>query len=211
MSDGRRRVVLASNNAGKLAELRRILAPLGFDLVSPRELGLAAVPVEDGGDFLANALIKARYWMNATGLPSIADDSGLCVDALGGAPGVDSAIFAGPHATDAENNALLLDRLRGVPDDARGAHYHCTAVCVAPDGQVLTAEGRAEGRVLDAPRGTGGFGYDPVMLEPTSGKTFAELDGDEKDAVSHRGRAFRALAERLGEFLERGAASASQV
>lgn len=193
--------MLASNNAGKLAELRRILAPLGFDLVSPRELGFDIAPVEDGGDFDANALIKARYWMNATGLPAIADDSGLCVDALGGAPGVDSAIFAGSNATDAENNALLLERLRDIPETARGAHYHCTAACVALDGRTLIAHGQADGRVLAAPRGTGGFGYDPVMQEPVSGKTFAELDGAEKDAVSHRGKAFSALAEHLIDFL----------
>lgn len=197
-----RRVVLASNNAGKLAELRRILAPLGFELVAPRDLGLDLAPVEDGGDFDANALIKARAWMRATGLPAIADDSGLCVDALGGAPGVDSAIYAGPNATDAENSALLLARMRDVPETARGAHYHCTAACVAPDGRTLIAHGWADGRVLAAPRGTGGFGYDPVMLEPVSGKTFAELDGAEKDAVSHRGKAFRALAGRLLEFLK---------
>ncbi|MCC6156428.1 MAG: RdgB/HAM1 family non-canonical purine NTP pyrophosphatase [Deltaproteobacteria bacterium] len=196
-----RRVVLASNNAGKLAELRRILAPLGFDLVSPRDLGFDIAPVEDGGDFDANALIKARYWIYATGLPAIADDSGLCVNALGGAPGVDSAIFAGPNATDAENNALLLERLRDIPETARDAHYHCTAACVAPDGRTLIAHGRADGLVLSAPHGDGGFGYDPVMLEPASGKTFAELDGGEKDAVSHRGKAFRALARQLAEFL----------
>jgi XTP/dITP diphosphohydrolase len=196
-----KRVVLASNNAGKLRELRRILEPLGFELVSPRDLGLTGEPEEDGGSFLANALIKARYWAERTGLPAIADDSGLCVDTLGGAPGVDSAYFAGRDADDAANKAKLIEAMRGVPTEKRTAHYHCTAVCVREDGEYAVAEGRAVGVVLDTPRGTGGFGYDPLMLDPVSGKTYAEMDADEKDAVSHRGRAFRALARSLTAFL----------
>lgn len=196
-----KRIVLASNNAGKLRELRRILEPLGFELVSPRDLGMNGEPEEDGGSFLANALIKARYWAERTGLPTVADDSGLCVDALGGAPGVDSAYFAGREADDAANKAKLTEAMRDVPAASRTAHYHCTAVCVRGDGEYVAAEDRAYGVVLDAPRGTGGFGYDPLMLEPGMGKTYAEMDASEKDAVSHRGRAFRALARSLTAFL----------
>jgi XTP/dITP diphosphohydrolase len=191
------KIFLASNNRGKLRELERILAPLGFELATPSDLGLTDAPEENGATFEENALIKARYYLLKTGLPAIADDSGLCVDALGGEPGVRSARYSGEGATDASNNALLLARLEGTPDDFRSAHFSCSAVCIFPNGHCVTAQGRVDGRILAAPRGVSGFGYDPLFLEPVSGKTFGELDGADKDSVSHRGRAFHALAEKL--------------
>ncbi len=193
------KILLASNNSGKLRELRRILSPLGMEVCSPSQLNLSGEPVEDGATFEDNALIKARYFVALSGLPAIADDSGLCVDALGGEPGVRSARFAGEDATDRENNALLRAKLFDVRDKDRTAHFYCSAVCVFPNGEVFKASGRVDGRILYENRGCNGFGYDPLFLDPASGKSFAELSGEQKDAVSHRGRAFRALAKLLAE------------
>jgi XTP/dITP diphosphohydrolase len=185
-----RRVVLATTNQGKVAELRRILDGLDVDLVDARAAGLAAVD-ETGATFLDNARLKARAAAEATGLPAVADDSGLVVDALGGEPGVRSARYAGADQDDAANLALLLRRLAGIAD--RRARFVCAAVLAAPDGREWTADGTLEGTIAPAPRGAGGFGYDPVFVPEGGDRTAAELTPAEKDAVSHRGRAFRSL------------------
>ena len=195
-----RRIVLATSNRGKLAELRPLLADAGFDLVTQGELGVDDA-VEDGRTFVENALIKARHAAAATGLPALADDSGLVVPALGGAPGLLSARYAGAHGDAAANIAKLLDALHGLPADARAAYFHCALVLLrhADDPQPLIAEGSWHGRVLDAPRGTRGFGYDPVFLDPAHDASAAELEPALKNRISHRGRAIDALRARLSD------------
>ena len=194
-----KRIVLASGNPGKLAELRALLASHGLEVVPQHELGIGS-PVEDGSDYRANALIKARHAAAASGLPAIADDSGLEVDALGGRPGVHSARYAGPAASAADNNRLLLAELAGVPPERRGARYRCVIACVRDevDPAPLVAEGTWEGRIAAGPRGAGGFGYDPLFINLADGRTAAELPAAEKDRLSHRGQALAALAARLG-------------
>lgn len=189
-----RRLVLASGNRGKLAELQRILADPGIELVAQADLGIAEIE-ETGASFVENALLKARHAAGESGLPALADDSGLCVDALGGAPGLYSARYAGPHGDSAANIAKLLDALRDVPAERRTAHFHCSIVLLraAPDPAPLIAEGRWHGRILDAPRGSGGFGYDPVFLDPVLGASAAELEPAIKNRVSHRGQALARL------------------
>ena len=195
-----RRCVLASGNQGKLAELRELLleARLELEVVSQGDLGVSAA-AEDGLTFVENALAKARHAAQATGLPAIADDSGLCVDALGDAPGVRSARYAGIAADDRANVLKLLDALRAVPEQDRGARFCCVLVALdsADDPAPLIASGEWQGRIAHSPRGSGGFGYDPVFLDPATGKTAAELTPAAKNRVSHRGRALRALAQRL--------------
>jgi XTP/dITP diphosphohydrolase len=186
------RIVLATNNARKRAELERILAGLDVELVPMGELGLAS-PVEDGDTFEANALIKARAACDATGLPAIADDSGLEVDALGGAPGVISARWAGTDGDDDANNAKLVASLASVPEDRRGARFVCVAALVDPDGTEITTRGVMEGRVRDHAAGAGGFGYDPYFVARGNDVSNAELTPEQKDAMSHRGAALRAL------------------
>lgn len=188
------RVVVATGNAHKLTEIRAILAGLEVALVPMTELGVPE-PVEDGTTFEANALIKARACVDATGLPAIADDSGLEVDALDGAPGVYSARYAGSPSDDHANNAKLIAALDGVPDERRRARFVCAAALVVPDGREMVVRGTMEGRVVDQPRGSHGFGYDPYFVadEVTDGRTNGELTPEEKDAISHRGAAFRAL------------------
>lgn len=203
-STGQRRVVVATGNAHKLAEIAAILAEVGLtgiDLVSMRELGVPE-PVEDGATFEANALIKARACAQATGLPAIADDSGIEVDALDGAPGVHSARYAGTHGDDAANNARLLDELAEVPDGRRTARFVCVAAFVTPQGLERTERGAMEGRVLRAPRGERGFGYDPLFVADATpdGRSTAELTAAEKDRISHRGAAFRALVGPLQQL-----------
>jgi XTP/dITP diphosphohydrolase len=190
------RLVLASNNEGKLREFRRLLAPLAIDVVAQAELGIAEAP-EPHATFVENALAKARHASAASGLAALADDSGICVDALGGAPGVISAHYAGEPRSDARNNAKLVAALQGVAD--RRAHYACVLVLVrrADDPEPVIAEGRWHGRVIDSPRGDGGFGYDPHFEDAASGLTGAEMALADKNAVSHRGVAMRALIERL--------------
>ncbi len=185
--------IMATHNRHKVTELQRILAPLGI------EVATADLPEveETGKTFEENAELKARSACQATGLPSVADDSGIAVDALNGAPGVYSARYAGPDATDEDRNRKLLDELRDVPDDKRTARFVSAVCCAFPDGETITVTGVCEGRVAHAPRGTDGFGYDPVFL--VGKKTYAELTPSEKDAVSHRGKALRLLAERLRE------------
>jgi XTP/dITP diphosphohydrolase len=201
------RVFLASRNAKKLAEMQRILAehlPDGDDI---EVLGLDDVkaydePVEDQPTFEGNALLKARAGLEATGLPTIADDSGLCVDALNGMPGVLSARWSGPPKSDDRNNQLLLDQLADVPDERRGAHFVCAvAFCPAP-GEELVVHGEMHGRIIREVRGDGGFGYDVVFeADDRPGVTTAELPVPDKDAISHRGKAFRELAPQVAPRL----------
>ncbi|MDZ7748130.1 MAG: RdgB/HAM1 family non-canonical purine NTP pyrophosphatase [Halofilum sp. (in: g-proteobacteria)] len=191
------RVVLASGNAGKLRELGQLLADAGIELVAQSDYGVAAPP-ETAPTFVENALIKARHAARATGLPAIADDSGLEVDALGGAPGVRSARYAGEHADDAANIRRLLGELEGVADTDRGARFRAVLVYLrhADDPAPLVCEGTWEGRIAAAPRGDGGFGYDP-LFELADGRTAAELPAEEKNLLSHRGQALSALRHRL--------------
>ena len=193
-------VVLASGNPGKLAEFRALLAERGFQVLPVRQFAEAS-PEETGASFLANALIKARHAARASGRAALADDSGLEVDFLDGAPGVYSARFAGPNAEDADNNALLLRRLAGVPEGLRGARFRCVLVYLRSpeDADPLICEGVWPGRILEQPRGGGGFGYDPLFLVPELGCSAAQLSAAEKNALSHRGQALRALLAGLGE------------
>jgi XTP/dITP diphosphohydrolase len=193
-----RRVIVASSNAGKLAELTVLLAPLGFELTPQQELGIESPP-ETGSTFLDNALIKARHAALARGLPAIADDSGIEVDALGKAPGVRSARFAGEGAADEDNLRKLLQEMREVPAARRGARYRCVIAFVrdAADQEPIIAEGAWEGSIARAPRGAGGFGYDPIFVPAGGERTAAELAPNEKHAVSHRGLALRALVAQM--------------
>lgn len=207
-----RRLVLATHNRHKLAELRAILLPVVPGLVAEHVVSSADVAAPDvaetGVTFAENALLKARALVAHTGLPAVADDSGLCVDVLGGAPGVFSARWAGRHGDDAANLTLLLDQLRDVPAEHRGAEFRCAAVLATPDGIEQVVTGVMRGRLTTAPRGEGGFGYDPV-LEPDEQParaggavlTSAELTAEEKNAISHRGRAFRGLAPAVAAVL----------
>jgi XTP/dITP diphosphohydrolase len=190
------RIVLASANAGKLREFHALLADAGLEIIGQGELGIEAAD-EPHPTFIENALAKARHASARSGLPALADDSGLCVAALGGEPGVRSARFAGPGATDAANNAELLRRLEAVRE--RQAHYVCVLVAVrAPqDPEPLVADARWYGEILSEGRGSSGFGYDPLFLLPTHGRTAAELTREEKNRISHRGMALRILAQQL--------------
>ena len=191
-------LVLASHNAGKLRELRAMLADLPMQIVSAAEAGVGDVP-ETGLTFVENALIKARAACQASGLPAIADDSGLIVDALGGAPGLYSARYAGSPTDDAANNAKLLHDLRDVPAARRTARFFAVIVLLrhATDPQPLICEGRWEGVILDAPRGSNGFGYNPVFLDPAHGLTAAEMEPALKNTLSHRARALQQLKQQL--------------
>ncbi|MGB5133337.1 MAG: RdgB/HAM1 family non-canonical purine NTP pyrophosphatase [Steroidobacteraceae bacterium] len=195
-----RRVVLATGNAGKLAEMRAILAAHQLEVIAQGELGIEP-PVEDGASFVANALIKARHAAAHSGLPAIADDSGLEVDALSGRPGIHSARYSGPAASEAGNNALLLAELARVPDERRGARYRCAMVFVrsAADPLPLIAEAAWEGRIGHEPRGSGGFGFDPLFIVAGDSRTVAEFSADEKNRASHRGQALAMLAGRMRE------------
>jgi XTP/dITP diphosphohydrolase len=196
------RVVLATRNQGKVAELRRILA----EVTDVELAGLESYPgmpeVEETGDtFAANALLKARAVAAHTGLPAVADDSGLCVDFLGGAPGIRSARWAGEPSDDAANLALVLEQLADAGEGLRGAHFFCAAACVVPRVGERVAEGRVDGTLLHTPRGTNGFGYDPIFVPLGETRTTAEMPSEEKDAISHRGKAFRELAPSLAALL----------
>jgi XTP/dITP diphosphohydrolase len=195
------RVVLATRNAGKLAELRRLLAPRGVELVGLADVTPYEPAPETAPDFAGNALAKAREAAARTGLPAVADDSGLAVDALHGMPGVLSARWAGRHGDDLANLRLVLDQVADVPDERRGARFVCAAAFALPDGREDVVEAAVEGRLLRAPRGTGGFGYDPIFVPHGSDHTTAEMAPADKDAISHRGKAFRALAPRLADAL----------
>jgi XTP/dITP diphosphohydrolase len=191
------RLILASNNAGKLKEFAQLLAPLGFSLHPQGEFNVPEAE-EPHATFVENALEKARHASRLTGLPALADDSGVCVNALGGAPGVYSARYAGEPKSDERNNARLLQDL--APHADKSAYYYCVLVYVrhADDPQPVIADARWPGQIIDTPRGANGFGYDPYFLLPALGKTAAELDPAEKNALSHRGQALRALAGKLG-------------
>ena len=190
------KLVLASGNAGKLKELSSLLAPLGIEVL-PQSAFHVSEAEEPHPSFVENAIAKARHAARATGLPALADDSGLCVDALGGAPGVLSARFAGEPKSDARNNALLLERLAG--ETNRRARFYCALVLVrhADDPQPIIACGEWHGKILEATRGHGGFGYDPLFLVPELDQTAAEIDHSLKNVLSHRGSAMRQLLERL--------------
>lgn len=205
------RLLIATRNEGKVRELRRLLAGLPVEAVGPDEIGLALEVAETGPTFEANAEAKARAFAEAGGLPALADDSGLVVDALGGRPGVHSARYAGPPRSDARNLARLLEELRDVPEDRRGARFVCVAALALPasappwaglsGGEVRLFRGVCEGRIAFAPRGTNGFGYDPVFVPAGHERTFAELAPARKDRLSHRGAALRALVRALADAL----------
>lgn len=193
------RLVLATSNAGKVEELREALADHPIQLLAADEAGVTDFPAEDGDSYEANALLKAGHVATETGLPALADDSGLEVDALRGAPGLHSARFGGEGLGDGERIAHLLARLRKVPDADRTARFVSVLALATPAGEVRTFEGRCEGRILQGPRGAGGFGYDPVFLSDDLGKAFGQADAAEKRAVSHRGRALAAFLRWLDE------------
>ena len=190
------KLVIASNNPGKLREISRILAPLGFEAV-PQSVYNVPEAEEPYVTFVENCIAKARHAAHLTGLPALADDSGICVDALGGAPGVYSARYAGEPKSDQRNNEKLIAALAGQSN--RQAHYYCVIVYLrhADDPQPLIAEGSWHGEIIDTPRGDGGFGYDPYFLVPALGKTGAELAPDEKNTISHRGKALLQLVDKL--------------
>jgi XTP/dITP diphosphohydrolase len=193
------RLILASNNAGKLKEFAQLLGPIGFELHPQGEFDVPEAE-EPFGTFVENALQKARHAARLTGLPALADDSGVCVNALGGAPGVYSARYAGEPKSDARNNEKLVADLAAHAD--KSAYYYCVLVYVrhADDPQPVIADGVWRGQIIPTPRGAGGFGYDPHFLLPEFGRTAAELEPHEKNAVSHRGQALRALVDKLGKL-----------
>jgi XTP/dITP diphosphohydrolase len=191
-----RQLVLASNNAGKVREFRRLLTPLGIEVIAQSDLSISEAD-EPYATFVENALAKARHASRAARLPALADDSGVCVDALGGAPGVMSARYAGEPKSDARNNARLIADLAGVAD--RRAHYYCMLVLVrhGDDPEPILVDGRWDGTIIDKPRGSGGFGYDAYFEDNQTGQTGAELPLETKNELSHRGKAMRSLIARL--------------
>lgn len=193
-------VVLASHNAGKLAEMRRILADADLDLVGLDDVDRYDEPAETEPTFEGNAVLKARAAVEFTGLPALADDSGLCVDALNGMPGVRSARWAGPAKDDRANNELLLAQLSDLPDSRRGAEFRCAVALCRPDGSCELTVGVMRGRILHEMRGTRGFGYDVLFAADGEQVSSAELDADAKDAISHRGRALRAMLPHLQDL-----------
>ena len=200
MSENRTKFLLATTNQGKLRELRELLMPLGLELVSPSDLGLTLDVEETGATFEDNARLKARAYCAAAGIPAIADDSGLCVDAMGGAPGVYSARFGGEHLNPHEHNIYLLGRLDGVTD--RTAQFRCAIVCAFPNGDELTAQGELRGAIAMRSVGEHGFGYDPIFDLPQLGKSLAELSSEEKHAISHRGNALREFVAKLAKYTD---------
>ena len=192
------KIVLASNNKDKLREIREILAGTGIEIISQREAGCSFEAEENGTTFRENARIKAKAAMEATGLPAVADDSGLEVNAMGGAPGVYSARFM-EELSYPEKCQIIMDRVSGNPD--RGARFVCSTVCVFPNGDEICADGVIEGNIADRARGTGGFGYDPIFVPVGYDRTTAEMSEEEKNSISHRGRAFREFADKLGRYV----------
>lgn len=190
------KILIATHNKHKLTEMARILSPMGYEVVTDTDLGIELTDVEEtGSTFMENARIKAESGCRESGLICIADDSGLCVDALGGEPGVYSARYSGVHGDDEGNIVKLLQKLEGVPGENRTAYFAC-AICVSfPDGREITAEGKCEGRIGYEKRGGNGFGYDPVFM--VGERSLAEMTADEKDAISHRGNALKVLEEKL--------------
>ncbi|WKK21711.1 RdgB/HAM1 family non-canonical purine NTP pyrophosphatase [Streptomyces olivoreticuli] len=198
-----KRLILATRNAGKVTELRAILeaAGLGVELVGADAYPGIPDVKETGVTFAENALLKAHALAKATGIPAVADDSGLCVDVLNGAPGIFSARWAGTHGDDKANLDLLLAQLGDIADEHRGAHFACAAALALPDGTERVIEGRLEGTLRHAPSGSGGFGYDPILQPLGETRTCAEMTADEKNAISHRGKAFRGLVPVVRELL----------
>ncbi|MCF2616770.1 XTP/dITP diphosphatase [Oscillibacter valericigenes] len=191
--------VLATHNPGKLKEMSDILARFGVEVVSPGDLGITVDVEETGTTFAENAMLKAKAICAAAKLPAIADDSGLCVDALNGGPGVYSARYGGEGLDDKGRYTLLLNNMRG--QTTRAAHFTCSIACAFPNGDTLTAEGRCDGSIAFAPMGKGGFGYDPVFFVPEKAKTFGQLTAEEKSTISHRGKALKSFAEKLETYL----------
>ncbi len=193
--------LIATNNSKKLLELNRILNPLGIDVVSAKEMGINLDDVEETGTtFLENAFIKANAGCSRSGIPTIADDSGLCVDALDGAPGIYSARYGGDNATDEDKYNKLLSEMKNFEGDKRSAYFICSIACVFPDGTKISAEGKCNGTIATIPDGNGGFGYDPVFLY--NGISFGRLSAEEKDKVSHRGNALREFRDKLEKYME---------
>jgi non-canonical purine NTP pyrophosphatase (RdgB/HAM1 family) len=191
-------IVLATTNPGKVAEIEEIMSGLPVRFLTRQDLSNWPGPIDETGkSYLENALIKARAFSQTTGKAALADDSGIEVDALDGAPGIRSARFSGPGATDAQNNSALAELMREVPVDSRTARYRCVAVVLTPDGTEITAEGTCEGTIAMEPAGTGGFGYDPWFIPEGYEQTFGELSAEVKHAISHRGKALRQLSEKL--------------
>jgi XTP/dITP diphosphohydrolase len=197
------KLVLASSNQGKLEELRGLLSGNGIELIAQSDLGVEDAE-ETGTTFVENALIKARQATRVTGLPALADDSGICVDALDGAPGLYSARYAGEHGNASRNIDKLLDALDGVPDERRSAHFYCVLVLLrhTDDPQPLILEGQWEGRILHGRRGSGGHGYDPVFFDPIHGQSAAEMELEFKNRLSHRGQALALLKKKLTAALQ---------
>lgn len=191
--------VLATHNPGKLKEMSAILSRFGIEVVMPSDLGLTVEVEETGTTFAENAMLKAKAVCEAANLPAVADDSGLCVDALNGGPGVYSARYGGEDLDDKGRYTLLLNSLRG--QTTRAAHFSCAVACSFPNGDTLTAEGRCDGTIAFAPIGADGFGYDPVFLVPELRKTFAQLTAEEKSSISHRGKALEMFSNKLNEYL----------
>lgn len=199
------RLLIATNNAGKLAEYRALLAGCGWDLVTPAELGLRLSVEESGADYAANARIKAQAFARASGALTLADDSGLEVDALGGRPGPLSARYAGPAQTDEAGVALVLAQMKDVPRERRQARFRCVIALAQPDGAIRFAEGECHGVITNEPRGRNGFGYDPIFHLPDLGRSMAELTPEEKNAISHRARAAQKACALLKEMLREAA------
>lgn len=195
--------LIATNNAHKLEEIRRILAPYSIEAMSLKETGITSDPEETGSTFEENARIKAVAAMKASGMPAVADDTGLMVDALNGAPGVYSARYAGENATDRDRVNKLLYEMRDVPEGKRTARFVCVVCCAFPDGKIISVRGECEGSIAFEPQGTGGFGYDPIFIEKTTGRSFASLAGEEKNRLSHRGKALEAFVRELDKLLPR--------
>lgn len=195
--------LIATNNAHKLEEIRRILAPYSIEAMSLKETGITSDPEETGSTFEENARIKAVAAMKASGMPVVADDTGLMVDALNGAPGVYSARYAGENATDRDRVNKLLYEMRDVPEGKRTARFVCVVCCAFPDGKIISVRGECEGSIAFEPQGTGGFGYDPIFIEKTTGRSFASLAGEEKNRLSHRGKALEAFVRELDKLLPR--------
>lgn len=201
--------IIATNNRHKVVEIERILTPLGITAVTAGERGIdLGDVVEDGETFAANAYIKAKHAYDLCHSPVIADDSGLCIDALDGRPGIYSARYGGENSDYAEKIGLLLSELDGVPESERGAHYACAVCCILDDDTVIAVEGRCEGSIAFAPSGNGGFGYDPVFLK--DGVSFGELSGEQKDSLSHRGNALRMLRDELYQHMFGGQTDADK-
>lgn len=191
------KLIVATNNKDKLVEFKRILEPIGFEVLSQKDAGIKVNPEENGSSFAENAKIKAMAAFKASGCACVADDSGICVDALDGRPGIYSARYMGEDAPQEIKNASLLDELKDVPQEKRGAQYVCAICCILQDGSVFETEGICRGEIGYEPIGDGGFGYDPIFM--ANGKSYSQISGEEKDLMSHRGKALRELHKILSE------------